>query len=59
AAANAATTKLLRDRTRLESEIEALIGNKSRMKEAEYFVELEKLFVELAKVNRSIKQAGS
>ena len=59
AAANAATAKMLRDRKRLEYEIETLIGNKSRMKEAEYFVELEKLFIELAKVNRSIKLAGS
>lgn len=59
AAANAATTKLLRDRKRLESEIDTLIGNKSRMNEGQYFVELEKLFVELAKVNRSIKLAGS
>jgi len=59
AAATAATGKLLRDRKRLESEIDTLIGNKSRMNEAEYFVELEKLFIELAKVNRSIKLAGS
>ncbi len=59
AAANAATAKLLRDRKRLENEIETLIGSKSRMNEAEYYGELEKLFIELAKVNRSIKLAGS
>ena len=59
AAANAATAKLLRDRKRLEGEIETLIGNKSRMKETEYYGELEKLFIELAKVNRSIKLARS
>jgi hypothetical protein len=59
AAASAATAKLLRDRKRLEGEIETLIGNKTRMKETEYYVELEKLFIELAKVNRSIKLAGS
>ena len=29
------------------------------MAEAEYEATLEKLFIELAKVNRSIKQAGS
>jgi hypothetical protein len=55
AAANVATAKLLRDRTRLEGEIAQLIGRKSIMKETEYEAELEKLFIELAKVNRSIK----
>jgi len=59
AAANAATTKLQRERTRLEGEIEQLIGRKSSMPEDEYEATLEKLFIELAKVNRSIKQAGS
>jgi hypothetical protein len=59
AAANAATAKLQRDRTRLEGEIEQLIGRKSSMPEAEYEAALERLFIELAKVNRAIKQAGS
>lgn len=59
AAANAATAKLLRDRKRLEYDIETLIGNKSRINETEYYVQLEKLFIELAKVNRSIRLAGS
>lgn len=59
AAATAATSKLLRERTRLEAEIEQLIARKSNMAEAEYEASLEKLFIELAKVNRSIKQAGS
>ena len=59
AAANAATLKLMRDRARLESEIEGLIGRKSSLSEAEYEAQLEKLFIELAKINRSIKQAGS
>ncbi len=59
AAANAATAKLMRERTRLEGEIEQLIARKSSMSEAEYEALLEKLFIELARVNRSIKQAGS
>jgi len=59
AAASAATAKLLRDRTRLEGEIEQLIARKREMSETEYEAALERLFIELAKVNRSIKQAGS
>ena len=59
AAANAATGKLLKDRTRLEGEIEQLIARKANMPEADYEATLERLFIELAKVNRSIKQAGS
>jgi len=56
AAANMATAKLLRDRARLEGEIGQLIARKSSMPEAEYETELERLFIELAKVNRAIKQ---
>jgi hypothetical protein len=59
AAANATTAKLQKERTRLEGEIEQLIGRKTSMAETEYEATLEKLFIELAKVNRSIKQAGS
>lgn len=59
AAANAATARLLKERTRLEGEIEQLIGRKSSMAQNEYETLLEKLFIELAKVNRSIKQAGT
>jgi hypothetical protein len=59
AAANAATGRLLKERTRLEAEIEQLIARKGNMAEAEYEATLERLFIELAKVNRSIKQAGS
>lgn len=59
AAASAATGKLLKERSRLEAEIEQLIARKSNMAEADYETALEKLFIELAKVNRSIKQAGS
>jgi len=59
AAANATVAKLMRDRTRLESEIAQLIGSKSSMPEADYEKELERLFIELAKVNRSIKQGSN
>ena len=59
AAASVATAKLIKDRARLEGEIEQLIARKSSMQEAEYEATLERLFIELAKVNRSIKQAGS
>lgn len=59
AAASAATGKLIKERTRLEGEIEQLIARKNNMPEAEYEATLERLFIELAKVNRSIKQAGS
>ena len=47
------------ERSRLEGEIEQLIARKGNMAEAEYEATLERLFIELAKVNRSIKQAGS
>jgi len=59
AAATAATGRLLKERTRLEGEIEQLIARKANMTEAEYDATLERLFIELAKVNRSIRQAGS
>lgn len=59
AAASAATGRLLKERTRLEGEIEQLIARKGSMGDAEYEAMLERLFIELAKVNRSIKQAGS
>ena len=59
AATNVATAKLFKERTRLEGEIEQLIARKGSMPEAEYEATLERLFIELAKVNRSIKQAGT
>lgn len=59
AAASAATGRLLKERTRLEGEIEQLIARKQSMPESEYEANLERLFIELAKINRSIKQAGS
>lgn len=59
AAATAATGKLLKERTRLEAEIEQLISRKGNIPDAEYESTLERLFIELAKINRSIKQAGT
>lgn len=59
AAASATTAKMLKERTRLEGEIEQLIARKADMPEAQYEATLERLFIELAKVNRSIKQAGT
>ncbi|HJX93129.1 MAG TPA: hypothetical protein VJ372_21725 [Pyrinomonadaceae bacterium] len=59
ASENVAVAKLLRERTRLEGEIEQLIARKGGMAETEYEGMLEKLFIELAKVNRSIRQAGT
>jgi hypothetical protein len=59
AAANVSTAKLIKERARLEGEIEQLIARKTSLPEAEYEANLERLFIQLAKVNRSIKQAGS
>ena len=59
AAESVALQKLFRERTRLEGEIEQLIASKGSLAEAEYEASLERLFIELAKVNRSIKQAGT
>ena len=59
AAASVTTAKLIKERARLEGEIEQLIARKANMQEAEYEATLERLFIQLAKVNRSIKQAGS
>jgi hypothetical protein len=59
AATNATIAKLLRDRTRLEGEIGQLIARKKDFAEAEYEAQLEKLFIELAKVNRAIKQGAA
>lgn len=59
AAANVANAKLVRDRTRLEGEIAQLIARKKDLPEPEYESALEKLFIELAKTNRAIKQGAS
>lgn len=59
AAANAETARLLRERTRLESEIEQLIARKKELSESDYEAQLETLFISLAKINRAIKLMGS
>jgi hypothetical protein len=59
AAASVATVKLRQERKRLETEISQLIARKSSMREAEYEAELERLFIQLAKVNRAIKEGRS
>ena len=48
----------MRERERFEEEIEQLKARKRAMQEAAYEAELERLFVGLAKVNRSIKRGG-
>ena len=58
AASNAETLRLMRERERLEEEVEQLKSRKSRTPEAEYEVELERLLVSLAKVSRSIRRGG-
>lgn len=58
AAANAETGRLLRERERLEEEVEQLKSRKALLPEPEYEAELERIFVTLAKVNRSIKRGA-
>ena len=58
AAASAETNRLLRERERLEGEVEQLKARKGLLPEAAYEAELERIFVSLAKVNRSIKRGG-
>ncbi|MET0649538.1 MAG: hypothetical protein ABW208_23245 [Pyrinomonadaceae bacterium] len=58
AASNAETARLLRERERLEGEVEQLKSRKGLLAEAEYEAELERLFVSLAKVNRVIKRGA-
>jgi hypothetical protein len=47
--------RLLRERQRLEEEVEKLKGRKAEMKQEEYDTQLERLLVELAQVNQAIK----
>lgn len=56
AAAGAETARLLRERERLEEEVEQVKARKGSLTEAEYEAELERVFVSLAKVNRNIKR---
>lgn len=58
AAANVATARLRQERTRLEGEIAQLIARKRDLPEPEYETALEKLFIELAKTNRALKQGA-
>jgi len=58
AAATAEVGRLLREREQFEEEIEQLKARKRQMREDAYESELERLFVGLAKVNRSIKRAA-
>ena len=58
AAASAETNRLLRERERLQEEVEQLKARKAQLAEAAYEAELERLFVSLAKVNRSIRRGG-
>src|SRR5687768_4211163 len=58
AAANVTTAKLRSERIRLEGEIAQLIARKRDLPETEYENALEKLFIELAKTNRAIKQGA-
>jgi hypothetical protein len=55
AAGDAELERLIKDRQRLEEEVEKLKTRKSEMKPEEYEAELEKLLVDLAKVNQQIK----
>ena len=55
AAGDVEVGRLVKERQRLEEEVEKLKARKSEMKQEEYESELERLLVELAKVNQQIK----
>jgi hypothetical protein len=55
AAGDAELERLMKDRQRLDEEIEKLKARKAEMKAEEYEAELERLLVDLAKVNQTIK----
>jgi len=55
AAGDAELGRLIKERQRLEEEVEKLKVRKSEMKQEEYEAELERLLVDLAKVNQQIK----
>jgi len=55
AGGDAALAKLYGEKMRLEGEIEKLKGRKAMLKEEDYENELEKLLIDLAKLNRDIK----
>ena len=58
AARSVAAAKLVRERTRLEEEVEQLKGRKQELPPAEYETALEKLLIELAKVSRDIRKGS-
>ncbi|MFY9570342.1 MAG: hypothetical protein WAV20_02930, partial [Blastocatellia bacterium] len=55
AAGDVEIERLLKERQRLEAEVEKLKARKSEMKAEDYDAELERLLVDLAKVNQEIK----
>jgi len=55
AAGDAELARLIKERQRFEEEVEKLKTRKREMKQEEYEAELERLLVELAKVNQQIK----
>jgi hypothetical protein len=55
AAGDAELTRLLGEKQKIEESIEKLKQNKDKMKPDEYDAELERLLVELARVNQAIK----
>jgi len=55
AAGDAELARLIKERQRLEEEVEKLKARKNDMKPEEYEAELERLLVDLAKVNQQIK----
>ncbi len=55
AAGDAERLRLIKERQRLEEEVEKLKARKSEMKQEDYESELERLLVELATVNQQIK----
>ena len=55
AAGSADLTRLIKERQRFEEEIEKLKARKGDMKQEDYDAELERLLVELARVNQQIK----
>jgi hypothetical protein len=55
AGGDAELAKLLAERTRLEGEIEQLKTRKEQLKAEDYEAALEKLLIELAKINQSLK----
>jgi hypothetical protein len=58
AAQSVAAIKLVKERTRLEEEVEQLKARKSELAPTEYETALERLLIELAKVSRDIRKGS-